>query len=369
MLIVKEASLPHEKGTAMITATTSVLTTAQKNHIFENMSDAIMTIGIDEKISYMSSTCAQLFQIDKELALGEHVDCLLLLHKKNRILRRFFFELIHSEPNPELYKKLTKQEFSYWQMDGTKKYLEIRVTPLFNDDTQAERNGFLFQIVDITDRKRLKQHEHDCAHIFAGLIICISLYLFTWSLLRFTLRIYLKTSSYTLMIEGISILLFFDVLLFTSITLRDLGIIPNWKKFGQNIISSTLLAVMLCGALVIGKVILQLLGIEIKKYFIGGSVNGALFYIITALIQEFLARGVIQTCVKSLMHVKYQKQFGIVLTSLLFSLMHLPFGFLFMMGAFVLSLILGAIYENQGDFWGCVLLHWSVGYVSMSLFF
>lgn len=353
----------------MSTENTAVLTAAQKNHIFENMSDAIMTVGINSEISYMNSTCAQLFQIDKELALGEQVDRLILLHRKNKILRHFFSELFTTDFEPALLEKLSKREFAYWQIDGTKKYLEISVIPLYSDEEQSDLSGFLFQIVDITDRKRLLQHEHDCAHIFAGLIICISLYLFTWSLLRFTLRIYLKTSSYTLMIEGISILLFFDILLFTSISFRDLGIIPNWKKFGRNIISTTLLAVMLCGALILGKVILQLLGVEIKKYFIGGSIGGALFYIITALIQEFLARGVMQTCVKSLMNVKYQKQFGIVLTSLLFSLMHLPFGFLFMMGAFVLSLILGSIYENQGDFWGCVLLHWSVGYIAMSLYF
>ena len=52
----------------MSTENTAVLTTAQKNHIFENMSDAIMTVGINSEISYMNSTCAQLFEIDKELA-------------------------------------------------------------------------------------------------------------------------------------------------------------------------------------------------------------------------------------------------------------------------------------------------------------
>ena len=55
--------------------------------------------------------------------------------------------------------------------------------------------------------------------------------------------------------------------------------------------------------------------------------HGAYIYLFTAFFQEFLARGVIQTSVKSLMKVKYQKQISIFLTSLLFSLMHLPFGF------------------------------------------
>jgi membrane protease YdiL (CAAX protease family) len=49
--------------------------------------------------------------------------------------------------------------------------------------------------------------------------------------------------------------------------------------------------------------------------------------------------------------------------------MHLPFGFYFMAGAFLLSIALGIIFERQRDIWGCTILHWGCGYLAMCLFF
>ena len=134
-------------------------------------------------------------------------------------------------------------------------------------------------------------------------------------------------------------------------------------------ISSLPLAAGACIVMVMINVILRFSGHPIKPYFIGGSFQGAYTYIFTAILQEFLSRGVIQTSVKALMQVKYQKFFSIFLTSLLFSLMHLPFDFPFMAAAFLLSITLGIVYEKQGNIWGCAFLHWSCGYLAMAMFF
>ena len=137
----------------------------------------------------------------------------------------------------------------------------------------------------------------------------------------------------------------------------------------KNIKQTLLVAVISCGVLAIIKEILLLTGFPVKQYFIGGSPRGAYVYLFSAFLQEFLARGVIQTSVKHLMHIRFQTISSIILTSLLFMLMHLPFGFIFMMGAFLLSIALGIIYEQQKSIWGCAFLHWSVGYLAMCLFF
>ena len=70
-----------------------------------------------------------------------------------------------------------------------------------------------------------------------------------------------------------------------------------------------------------------------------------------------------------LMKIRFQKFFSIFLTSLLFSLMHMPFGFYFMMSAFLLSMALGYVYERHQNLWGCVFLHWCCGYLAMCLYF
>ena len=222
---------------------------------------------------------------------------------------------------------------------------------------------------DLPSKYRLKQHEHDFAYIFAGLIFCISIYLSIWSLLRFTLKLPLKTPFYTMMIEVMAFILFLEIIFLTSLSLKDIGLIPKISRIKKNLIETFFIALTGCAVLLLSKVIFTLMGIQIKSYFIGGSPEGAYTYLFTAFIQEFLARGVIQTSVKSLMQVKYQKQFGVLLTSLLFSLMHLPFGFIFMIGAFFLSIVLGYLFERQKDLWGCAFLHWSCGYLAMCLYF
>ena len=252
-------------------------------------------------------------------------------------------------------------------------YLTIDISLMQQENTSIRRKepfqGMIVLIEDVTDSQLLQQHDHDCAYIFAGLILCISIYLAAWCFCRFTLHIPLTTHDYTLMIEVITFVLFLEIAFCTRFSLREIGLIPNISRFRTNLKETLTTGMISCLVIILAKLIQSLAGIKIKGYFIGGSLQGAYIYIFTAFIQEFLARGVIQKSVKSLLHVKYQKQLSIFLTSLLFSLMHLPFGFYFMLGAFLLSLALGAIFERQKDIWGCALLHWGCGYLAMCLFF
>lgn len=346
--------------------TENIFTSEQKNMIFENMSDGVLLINEQGRITYLNSACADILHVSAEEMTGSSFQETFLQDRKNRAFNHLFHASM--EKGQVVEKTVVK-----YKIEDSIKYFSIDISLIQQENTSLRRKepfqGMLVLIEDVTDSYNLKQHEHDCAYIFAGLIFCICLYLFAWSLLRFTLHIPLDTSDYTLMIEGITFALFLEIVFLTSFSLKEIGLIPNFSRLKQNGIEVLTTGVIVCVVILLAKLILTLCGIRIKGYFIGGSLHGAYIYLFTAFIQEFLARGVIQTCVKSLMHVKYQKQFGILLTSLLFSLMHLPFGFYFMLGAFLLSLALGIIYERQKDIWGCALLHWGCGYLAMCLFF
>ena len=343
----------------------SILSPHQKEQIFENMSDGIMTVDRDGNITYMNSACEQIFDMTFSTLQNKSFEETFLTNRKNKVFNKLFFmTLKDSEPTPKTHVR--------YQMNGITKHLNVDISLVQkeeNRDDDLEFPGMIILFDDITERYHLRQHQHDCAYIFAGQILCISLYLSLWSLLKFTLRLPLKTDFYTLMIEGMTFLLFLEILFCTSLSMKDIGLIPNFGRIKKNLIETVGIAIAVCLSLVILKLVLSLLGYQIKDYFIGGSTEGAYTYLFTAFIQEFLARGVIQTSVNSLMKVKYQKQFGVFLTSLLFALMHLPFGFIFLVSAFLLSLILGYLYERHGDLWGCAILHWSCGYLAMCLFF
>lgn len=349
----------------MTDTTLSILSPHQKEQIFENMSDGIMTVDRDGNITYMNSACEQIFETKFSELQNKSFEETFLGNRKNKVFNKLFLmTLKHCETTPKTHVR--------YQMDGRTKHMNVDISLVQkeeNRDDDLEFPGMIILFDDITERYHLRQHQHDCAYIFAGLILCISLYLSIWSLLKFTLRLPLKTDFYTLMIEGMTFLLFLEILFCTSLSMKDIGLIPNFARIKKNLFETIVIAVAVCLSLIILKLALSLLGYQIKAYFIGGSREGAYKYIFTAFIQEFLARGVIQTSVNSLMKVKYQKQFGVFLTSLLFALMHLPFGFIFLVSAFFLSLILGYLYERHGDLWGCAILHWSCGYLAMCLFF
>lgn len=351
----------------MTTETQLMLTPDQKNMIFENMSDGVMTVDPDGIITYFNSACANIFGITSPNdIIGMSFSSCFMANKKNRAFNRLFDGCINNNERPE------KINVRYRSGDITK-HLNIAISLIQPEDaalcSPEVFPGMIILIEDTTVKFTLRQHEHDCAYIFAGLIICTSLFLFAWSLLRFTLHIYLRSSTYTFIIECIAFALFLEIVFMTSFSMRDIGLVPKLSTLKKNCLETLIIAVVTCALLLLSKVFLNFIGIRIKPYFIGGSFHGAYVYIFTSFVQEFLARGVIQTSVKYLMKVKYQKTFGIILTSLLFSLMHIPLGFYFMSSAMVLSLALGYIYERHGNIWGCVFLHWCCGYLGMCLYF
>lgn len=334
---------------------TSVISSSQKESIFMNMSDGVILMNDRHEITYLNPAAEVIFGITK--TDEETISCDRLTRNKSN---KSFNRLMSS-----IWKKNHKSDTSLVSYDNgsEKKILNLRISRI------RQGSGIMLLAEDVTSTHMLKQHEKDCALIFAGLIICICVYLSAWSLIKFTLGIHLKTSVYTMVIEGIAFLLFLEVIFFTSLTFSDIGIFVRPSKLLKSFISSLPLVAGACIVMVMINVILRFSGHPIKPYFIGGSFQGAYTYIFTAILQEFLSRGVIQTSVKALMQVKYQKFFSIFLTSLLFSLMHLPFDFPFMAAAFLLSITLGIVYEKQGNIWGCAFLHWSCGYLAMAMFF
>lgn len=334
-------------------------TTSQKDSIFTNMSDGVLLINAQGIITYANPAAREIFNLPEDTDDELSVENSLCQNKSNRP----FFRLIQNDLKNHKKTDTTTITFD----NGVEKHvLHLRISRIRQSGNEE---GLMILAEDVTSSHNLKIHEKDSAMIFAGLIICICVYLSAWSLIRFTLGIHLKTSVYTLVIEGIAFLLFLEIIFFTSLSLRDIGIIPWPSKILKSIKPTFFIASVTCLVLLAINLILRLSGHPVKPYFIGGSWQGAYTYIFTAIIQEFLSRGVIQTSVKSLMQVKYQKFFSIFLTSLLFALMHLPFGFPFMMGAFLLSIALGIVFEKQQHIWGCAFLHWSCGYLAMAMFF
>ncbi len=333
--------------------------------VFERTGDGVVLVNKEGIITYVNPACEKLFGFNRADICGNGFRSVFMCEKKNKD----FNEL--AEKNLDRLKNTEKTGLEFYLSDGKKLNLIVDFSLIgsFGGRRLHEFNGLMLLIEDESYFHNVKNQELDCARIFSGLIVVITLYLAFWSFSRFTMKWKLGTADYTYIIEGICFVLFLYILIFTSFSFRDIGMIPNFARIKQNTIETLMVGVLACSLLIIARGAGIFIGFEGKKYFIGGSLAGFSHYLLTCLLQEFLARGVIQTSVKVLLKVKYQKQLSVVMASLLFMLMHLPFGFLFMTGAGVLGIVLGIIYERQHDIWGCFILHWCCGYLAMCLFF
>ena len=84
-------------------------------------------------------------------------------------------------------------------------------------------------------------------------------------------------------------------------------------------------------------------------------------YVFTALIQEFLARSVMQGNLKRISPSKHRGLYAILLSSFIFAALHIHFGFLFMLGSAILAGLEGILYDKQNSLLGVWIVHWAFG--------
>lgn len=340
----------------------AIISEEDAGRIFNNMSDGVMIVDRNMRVVYYNQACRKLFFKKDDIRNADFREA-FLSDPDNKEFNEFFNSAVEHHLN-------TKKTVSFHLPNREKIHVIAEISMKEdNDDDSYDFDGMLIMFEDVTEHYRLKTMVHDSSNIFFVLVSFIAVYLSIWCLTRFTLKAPLTNRHYTLMIEGITFLLFLEVLFATSFKFGDIGLIVNKFRWKRNVIETVTFGAIACALLLILRVLQIKLGLPGKSYFIGGSWKGCIKYLITCAFQEFLARGVIQTSVKYILQIPRQRGISIIITSFLFMMMHIPFGFPFMLGAFVLSLVLGLLYENQQDLYGCVLLHWGVGYLGMCLFF
>ena len=149
---------------------------------------------------------------------------------------------------------------------------------------------------DVTEIARLNRQRRESSIVFSVLMICICVYLFLWSLLRY-LEIEPPGWVMSRMIEAISIIMFIIILKTTSFSIRDIGLrITNPKAtFLPDILITIGGTILLVG----GKFLLLRIapgyfpeGAPFWDWSVGSFAS--VIYPFTVILQEFLARGVMQ---------------------------------------------------------------------------
>lgn len=174
----------------------------------------------------------------------------------------------------------------------------------------------------------------------------------------------------SLMIEGISIIMFIIILKTTSFSIRDIGLkVVNIKKtFVPDIAITVAVSVLL----VIGKIgILRISpgffpeGAPFWDWSVGTFAD--VIYPLTVVLQEFLARGVMQENLNRIFTGKYAGLLSIVVSALVFGVLHIAYGLPYMLAASLLLGVMGIFYHKQGNIWGLCIIHYVLGEVATFL--
>ena len=92
-----------------------------------------------------------------------------------------------------------------------------------------------------------------------------------------------------------------------------------------------------------------------------------IFYPATAVLQEFLARGVMQENLNRVFSGKHAMGMSVFVSSLAFGVMHIHYGLPYMLAASILLGALGMLYNRQRNIWGLCIIHYVLGEVATFL--
>jgi len=163
----------------------------------------------------------------------------------------------------------------------------------------------------------------------------------------------------TVGVELIAAMMLVVILKFTRLDIRKMGI--SNKNMKPTLIRAGLIS---------AAAIVLMLAVKLITQPHQPVVNWALFdalYILTSVLQEFLARGFLVTTLVSINTSKNSKLIAVICSSLLFTSLHLYYGFFFMVGAGLLSVLLGYCYLKDENIWGVSIIHFVIGTAGIML--
>lgn len=324
--------------------------------ILRDMNDGVLVLDPHGSILYVNEKAQDLLGTDESLAGKKFAAAFLDTNEENDGFNQFILDAVYQKDETH------NGQAVYCLPNGEKKVFHMTSSFLMSED-QQESIGVVVMFMDVTVTAALYRQRREASTIFALLMICVCGYIFFWSTLQF-LAIEPPAWVMSKMIEAISIVMFFIILKTTSFSLKDMGIKINDYKdtFGL----AALISIGGTVAVVLLKVImLQFVpdffpeGAPFWDWKILGFAD--LIYPFTAVLQEFLARSVMQENLRRIFVGKHADMLSVLVASLVFGALHIAYGLPLMLGASILLGSLGMLYNRQRNIWGLSIIHFVLG--------
>ena len=323
--------------------------------VLRDMNAAVLVLNRKGYIKYYNRPAAMLFELGDALEPGYTHFEFAAHHEENAEFNRTILAALYE-------KEQTHAGRVRYKSPSGKTYI-VRISSSFLDYPGDERDEIVVTISDETREANLRQTVVDSARTFTTFLFGFSLWMILYALWEYLGRP-IAADFMTHGIELLALVMLLFILYRTSLTWKDLGVLPEAP--GRTLKTSVILAVCAVGFLFAFKAVARLINpaaFEPGAPFFDISRFGIrqILYILTAGIQEFLARCVMQGNLKRILACKHPGAMAIVLSSLVFAALHIHLGFFFMIGAAVLAGLEGILYEKQNNILGVWILHWTFG--------
>lgn len=323
--------------------------------VLRDMSSAVLVLNRGGFIKYINRPAAEMFELDPDLEPGTQRFSLTQEDSYNDE----FYECILNA----LYNKdETNVDVVKYRSPSGRRYV-VKMSSSFLDSPDDSKDEIVVTLSDVTRSAELQQKISDSSKTFTIFLFGFSAWMLIYALWEFLKRP-IAADYMTHGVEILSLIMLVFIILRTSLTWRDLGVMHlNLKKTVRTALIISACAVAFLFAV---KFVARLMNpnvFEPQAPFFDISRFGLrqILYVLTAGIQEFLARSVMQANLKRIIVSKHSGAISIILSSLIFAALHIHFGFFFMVGAAVLAGLEGILYDRQQNIVGVWIVHWVFG--------
>lgn len=250
--------------------------------------------------------------------------------------------------------------------DGTRYVFFVTSSHLVYED----EGYFVMTCADVTAEEESERLRRESILVLVSAIVYICLFIFVYSVWNYLGQPF-EPQGMTVILEVGGVLLGLFVFKMTSLTFEDLGL--GTKNLAHNLKVDGIACLGIIAFFMVLKLVLMKVAPGIldhpETFYDPSWVTPVRFlsYIPTALIQEFLTRGIMQ---ESLCHVfmsKYRESMAIIISTLMFATLHLSYTPFYMLAAGLLLLVFGIIYKKQRSIWGLALIHFTFGMTAAML--
>lgn len=145
--------------------------------------------------------------------------------------------------------------------------------------------------------------------------------------------------------------------------------IKDRRRFAREMIGAVIISLILIAGMIVFRLYLNGSDPEAAARPIFGlylGIHGRWFYPISAVLQELFIKALMQENFRSL-SPDGNKHFTVAVNSIFFAAMHMNYPLYYLIGAGLLCIVTGYLYERDRNIWGSSLIHFVIGFMPRAL--